>query len=323
MPRHGSPVWLEADGHSVRITNPDKLWFPRLAVTKLDVARYYLSVAEGVLRAAGRRPVILKRYPEGADAPPFYQKRAPSPRPDWVQTATFVFPSGRRAEELVLADAAHLLWAANLGCIEVHPHPLRAGELHHPDELRIDLDPTPGVAFEDVRRVALIVRDVLGDHQLKGFPKTSGSRGMHVYVRIEPRWEFRQVRRAALAVARAVVERAPALASDRWWKRERHGVFVDFNQNARDRTIAAAWSLRATADARVSMPLFWDEVPSCDPAAFTIHTAPRRLAERGDPAARIDDTAYGLDSLLEEAARQERKGAGEPPYPPYHPRPTP
>jgi bifunctional non-homologous end joining protein LigD len=323
MPRHGSPVWLEADGHSVRISNPEKLWFPEIGITKLEVARYYLAVAEGALRATRMRPVILKRYPEGAAAAHFYQKRAPTPRPEWIETVTYVFPSGRSADEVVMADAAHLLWTANLGCIEIHPHPLRAGDLDHPDELRIDLDPSPGVPFADVREVALRVREVLAEHGMVSFPKTSGSRGMHVYVRIEPRWEFRQVRRAALAVARAVVAEVPELATDRWWKKERRGVFLDYNQNARDRTIAAAWSLRATPDARVSMPLSWDEVPTCDPGEFTIHTAVARLGRRGDPAARIDDAAFGLDSLLEEADRQDDEGAGPRPYPPFHPRPSP
>jgi DNA ligase D-like protein (predicted polymerase) len=311
-------VVLEAAGREVAITNPDKVLFPRAGHTKLDVARYYLAVAAGALRGAGGRPNVLVRYPNGVESDFFYQKRAPAARPPWLEVVTIRFPSGRTADEIVPRDAAALLWMANLGCLELHPHPVRADDLDHPNELRVDLDPGPGVIWDDVRRVALVARDVLQDHGLIGWPKTSGSRGMHVNVRIQPRWSFDQVRRAALALAREVERRVPDLATSKWWKEERHGVFIDYNQNAKDRTVASAWSVRPTPDARVSMPLEWNEVAECDPAAFTLTTAPGRLAERGDASAGIDDAAGSLDELLELSAAQEAEGFGDAPWPPHY-----
>ena len=290
---------LVVAGREVVITNPDKVFFPQAGHTKLDLARYYAAVAEGALRGIAGRPIVLKRYVDGAEGEPFFQKRAPERHPEWVETVELQFPSGRTAREIVVRDAAQLLWIVNLGCIDLNPHPVRADDLEHPDELRVDLDPGPGVSWDDVRRVALVVRDVLGEHGLRGWPKTSGSRGMHVNVRIERRWSFDQVRRAALALAREVERRAPELATSKWWKEERHGVFLDYNQNAKDRTVASAWSVRPTPDARVSMPLEWDEVADCDPAAFTLVTAPARFAERGDASAGIDAAAGSLDTLLE------------------------
>jgi len=309
---------LEAAGREVVITNPAKVFFPRAGLTKLDLANYYLAVAEGALRGIAARPIVLKRYVNGAEHEPFFQKRAPEQHPDWIETVELRFPSGRTAREVVVRDAAQLLWIVNLGCIDLNPHPVRAGDLDHPDELRVDLDPGPGVAWDDVRRVALLVREVLDDHDLRGWPKTSGSRGIHVNVRIETRWTFDQVRRAALALAREVERRAPALATSKWWKEERHGVFLDYNQNAKDRTVASAWSVRPMPDARVSMPLEWDEVAECDPAAFTLVTAPRRFAEKGDASAGIDDAAGSLDKLLELSARQEAAGEGDAPWPPQY-----
>jgi DNA ligase D-like protein (predicted polymerase) len=278
-------VVLEAAGRPVTITNPGKVFFPRAGHTKLDLARYYAAVAEGALRGIAGRPIVLKRYVDGADGEPFFQKRAPEARPEWVEVVELAFPSGRVAREVVVRDAAQLLWIVNLGCVDLNPHPVRADDLEHPDELRVDLDPGPGVGWDDIRRVALHARDVLEEHGLRGWPKTSGSRGMHVNVRLEPRWSFDQVRRAALALAREVERRAPDLATSKWWKEERHGVFIDYNQNAKDRTVASAWSVRPTPDARVSMPLDWSEVADCDPAAFTLATAPARFREdrRGDP----------------------------------------
>jgi DNA ligase D-like protein (predicted polymerase) len=305
-------------GRDVVISNPDKVFFPRAGYTKLDLVKYYVAVAEGALRGIAGRPIVLKRYVDGAEGEPFFQKRAPTSRPAWVETVELRFPSGRTAEEVVVRDAAQLLWIVNLGCIDLNPHPIRADDLDHPDELRVDLDPGPGVGWDDVRRVTLIVREVLEGHGLRGWPKTSGSRGMHVNVRIERRWSFDQVRRAALAIAREVERRAPALATSQWWKEERHGVFLDYNQNAKDRTVASAWSVRPTPDARVSMPLAWDEVPGCDPAAFTLVTAPARLAERGDASAGIDDAVGSLDRLLELSAAQEAAGLGDAPWPPHY-----
>ena len=309
---------LEIAGREVVITNPDKVFFPRLGLTKLDLARYYAAVAEGALRGIAARPIVLKRYVNGADAEPFFQKRAPEHHPEWVETVELRFPSGRTAREVVVRDAAQLLWIVNLGCIDLNPHPVRADDLEHPDELRVDLDPGPGVGWDDVRRVTLVVREVLEAHGLAAWPKTSGSRGMHVYARIERRWSFDQVRRAALAVAREVERRAPELATSKWWKEERHGVFLDYNQNAKDRTVASAWSVRPTPDARVSMPLAWDEVADCDPAAFTLSTAPARLAERGDASAGIDAAVRSLDKLLELSAAQEAAGMGDAPWPPHY-----
>ncbi|HEV8239737.1 MAG TPA: non-homologous end-joining DNA ligase, partial [Thermoanaerobaculia bacterium] len=279
-----SETTIEAAGREVVITNPGKVYFPRAGYTKLDLARYYGAVAPGALRGIAGRPIVLKRYVDGAEGEPFFQKRAPEQRPEWIDTVELRFPSGRTACEVVVNDAAQLLWIVNLGCIDLNPHPVRAADLDHPDELRFDLDPGPGVEWDDVRRVALVVRDVLADRGLRGWPKTSGSRGMHVYVRLQRRWTFDQVRRAALAVAREVERRAPDLATSKWWKEERHGVFLDYNQNAKDRTVASAWSVRPTPDARVSMPLGWEEVADCDPAAFTLVTAPARFAKRGDAA---------------------------------------
>jgi bifunctional non-homologous end joining protein LigD len=311
-------IVLEAGGREVVITNPDKIYFPKAGYSKLDLVKYYASVAEGALRGIANRPIVLKRYVNGADAEPFFQKRAPDQHPDWIETIELSFPSGRTAREIVVRDSAQLLWIVNLGCIDLNPHPTRADDLDHPDELRVDLDPGPGVPFEDVRKVALVVRDVLEEHDLLGWPKTSGSRGIHVNVRIERRWSFDQVRRAALAIAREVERRAPEIATSKWWKEERHGVFLDYNQNAKDRTVASAWSVRPLPDARVSMPLDWSEVADCDPAAFTLVTAPARFAERGDASAGIDETSGSLERLLELSARQEAEGQGDAPWPPNY-----
>jgi len=302
----------------VVITNPDKIFFPRAGYSKLDLVKYYAAVADGALRGIAGRPIVLKRYVNGAEGEPFFQKRAPERHPDWIETVELHFPSGRTAREIVVRDAAQLLWIVNLGCIDLNPHPVRADDLEHPDELRIDLDPGPGVGWEDVRRVTLVVRDVLEEHGLSGWPKTSGSRGMHVNVRIERRWTFDDVRRAALALAREVERRAPGQATSRWWKEERHGVFLDYNQNAKDRTVASAWSVRPTPDARVSMPLDWDEVADCDPAAFTLATAPARFAARGDASAGIDAATGSLDGLLQLSAAQAAAGLGDAPWPPHY-----
>jgi bifunctional non-homologous end joining protein LigD len=309
---------LEIAGREVAITNPEKVFFPRAGYTKLDLAKYYAAVADGALRGIAGRPIVLKRYVNGAEGEPFFQKRAPEQHPDWVETVELAFPSGRTAREIVVRDAAQLLWIVNLGCIDLNPHPVRADDLEHPDELRVDLDPGPGVGWDDVRRVTLIVRDVLEENALVGWPKTSGSRGMHVNVRVERRWSFDQVRRAALALAREVERRAPDKATSKWWKEERHGVFLDYNQNAKDRTVASAWSVRPTPDARVSMPLEWDEVAGCDPAAFTLATAPARQASRGDASAGIDAAAGSLDKLLELSAAQEASGLADAPWPPHY-----
>jgi DNA ligase D-like protein (predicted polymerase) len=309
---------LSINEHEVRVTNPDKPYFSRdVKLTKLEVVRYYLSVAEGALGGIRDRPLVLKRFVDGAEGQAFYQKRAPEKRPGWLRTVTLSFPSGRTAEEVVVDDAAGLAWVVNLGCIELHPHPVRAGDLDHPDELRVDLDPGPGVAWDDVRRVALEVRAFLEEVGLRGWPKTSGSRGMHVNVRIQPRWTFTEVRRAALALSRAIERRAPALATSKWWKEERHGVFLDYNQNAKDRTTCSAYSVRPLPDARVSAPLEWDEVPACEPGDFTVLTMPARLASRGDPQAGIDAAAGSLEGLLELAARDEAAGMGDAPWPPH------
>jgi bifunctional non-homologous end joining protein LigD len=311
-------VTLEAAGREVVITNPAKVFFPQAGYTKLDLAKYYAAVAEGALRGINGRPIVLKRYVNGAEGEPFFQKRAPDKHPEWIETVELKFPSGRTAREIVIRDAAQLLWIVNLGCIDLNPHPVRAADLDHPDELRIDLDPVPGVGFDDVRRVTLVVREVLEEHGLEGWPKTSGSRGIHVNVRIQPKWTFDQVRRAALAVAREVERRAPDLATSKWWKEERHGVFLDYNQNAKDRTVASAWSVRPTPDARVSMPLEWDEVADVDPAMFTLVTAPARFAERGDASAGIDDASGSLDRLLELSKAHEADGLGDAPWPPNY-----
>src|SRR6201994_421102 len=309
---------LSIDGREVRVTHPDKLYFSRQAqVTKLDLVRYYLSVAEGALTGIRDRPIVLKRFVNGAEAEAFYQKRAPGDRPSWLRTVTLSFPSGRTAEEIVVDDAAGLAWIVNLGCLELHPHPVRSADLDHPDELRVDLDPGPGVTWPDVRRVALEVKALLEEIGMRAWPKTSGSRGMHVNVRIHPRWSFSEVRRAALALSRAVERRVPALASSKWWKEERHGVFLDYNQNAKDRTTCSAYSVRPLPDARVSAPLGWEEVPDCDAADFTVLTMPQRFAEIGDPHAGMDDAPASLQALLELAARDEAEGLGDAPWPPH------
>ncbi|MBK7072123.1 MAG: non-homologous end-joining DNA ligase [Myxococcales bacterium] len=308
---------LTIAGREVAISNPTKVFFPALGLTKLDLVRYYLVVADGAVRGVAGRPLVLKRFPDGVDAEPFYQKRAPTHRPPWIETAVFTFPSGRTAEEVVVRDAAALAWVVNLGCVDLNPQPVRAGDLDHPDELRIDLDPVPGVGWPQIVEVAQLARAVLADHGLVGWPKTSGSRGVHVLVRIRPAWSFTEVRRAALAVAREVERRAPTLATSKWWKEERHGVFLDYNQNARDRTTASAYSVRPTADARVSMPLTWDALATCDPAAFTIATVPALVAAHGDAHAAIDDVAGELDGLLALAGQQAAAGLGDAPWPPH------
>lgn len=309
---------LSVDGRDVRVTHPDKPYFSKqVKLTKLDLIRYYLSVAPGALRGIQDRPIVLKRFVNGAEGEAFYQKRAPTDRPSWLRTVTLSFPSGRTAEELVVDDAAGLAWIVNMGCIELHPHPVRSADLDHPDELRVDLDPGPGIAWSDVRIVALEVKSVLDGVGLRGWPKTSGSRGMHVNVRIEPRWTFTEVRRAALALARAVERCVPALASSKWWKEERHGVFIDYNQNAKDRTTSSAYSVRPLPDARVSAPLEWHEVSGCDPADFTVLSMPHRFATIGDPHANMDAASGSLEALLELAARDEAEGLGDAPWPPH------
>lgn len=309
---------LSIAGREVRITHPDKLYFTEEArLTKLDLVRYYLSVAAGALNGIADRPIVLKRFVDGAEGPPFYQKRAPAQRPAWLRTVTLGFPSGRTAEEVVVDDAAGLAFIVNLGCIELHPHPVRAGDLEHPDELRVDLDPGPGVAWADVRRVALEVQALLGEVGLTGWPKTSGSRGMHVNVRLVPEWTFTEVRRAALALAREIERRLPGTATSKWWKEERHGVFLDYNQNAKDRTTCSAYSVRPLPDARVSTPLHWDEVPACEPADLTLFTVPARFARVGDPHAEMDAFPGSLEGLLELAARDEASGVADAPWPPH------
>ncbi len=311
------PELIVVAGREIAVSNPAKVLFPKPKYTKRDLVRYYLAVAEGALRGAGGRPNVLVRYPNGISGEFFYQKRAPESRPPWIEVVTLQFPSGRTAEEVVPRDAAGLVWLANLACLELHPHPVRAEDLDHPDELRVDLDPVPGVKWPQVRAVAGVVHATLRDFGLTGWPKTSGSRGMHVLVRIERRWTFDEVRRAALALARDVERRAPALATSKWWKEERHGVFVDYNQNAKDRTVASAYSVRPTPDARVSAPLNWDEVASVDPADFTLATMPQRFAKLGDRHEGIDQTAGSLEGLLELSARHEREGLGDAPWPPH------
>ncbi len=307
---------IKAAGREVRLSSPSKVYFPKPGFTKLDLATYYVDVAEAACRHLSERPTTMKRFINGIDEEFFFQKRVPKNAPEWLETATVRFPSGRSATELVAGDAAHVVWAVNLGVIDFNPWPARRSNLDHPDELRVDLDPTPEVGFEEVRKVALVVHEVLSDHGLLGFPKTSGSRGIHVNVRIEANWDFTEVRRAALALAREV-ERRTDLATSKWWKEERHGVFVDYNQNARDRTVASAYSVRPVADARVSTPLEWDEVPDVDPAELRLDTVANRVAKRGDPSATIDDIAHSLDSLLELAARDEVEGLGDAPWPPH------
>ena len=309
---------LSIEGREVRVTHPDKLYFSKQTrLSKIELVRYYLSVAPGALGGIQDRPIVLKRFVNGAEAEAFYQKRAPSDRPSWLRTVTLSFPSGRTAEEIVVDNAAGLAWIVNLGCLELHPHPVRSGDLDHPNELRVDLDPGPGVGWADVRRVALEVKALLEELGLRGWPKTSGSRGMHVNVRIQPRWSFTEVRRAALALSRAAERRVPALASSKWWKEERHGVFLDYNQNAKDRTTCSAYSVRPLPDARVSTPLHWEEVPDCEPADFTVLTVPGRFADIGDPHAAMDEAAGSLEGLLELAAKDESAGLGDAPWPPH------
>jgi bifunctional non-homologous end joining protein LigD len=309
---------LSIEGREVRITHPEKPYFTKQAkLSKLAIVQYYLSVAEGALAGIRDRPIVLKRFVDGAEGEAFYQKRAPEKRPSWLRTTTLSFPSGRTAEEIVVDDAAGLAWIVNLGCLELHPHPVRSRDLDHPDELRVDLDPGPGVAWSDVRKVALEVEALLEELGLRGYPKTSGSRGMHVNVRIEPRWTFTEVRRAAIALSREIERRAPSIASSKWWKEERHGVFLDYNQNAKDRTTCSAFSIRPLPDARVSTPLTWDEVPACDPADFTVATVPARFQRIGNPHAGMDAAAGSLEKLLELAARDDSAGLGDAPWPPH------
>ncbi len=309
---------LTVAGQEVSISNPNKVLFPQAGYTKLDLVRYYLAVADGALRGAAGRPTVLVRYPNGIDGEYFYQKRAPQSRPSWIEVVSLSFPSGRTAEEVVPRDAATLAWMANLACLELHPHPVRADDLDHPDELRVDLDPVPGIAWPQVREVAVVVESTLKDFGLVGWPKTSGSRGMHVYVRIERRWTFGEVRRAALAFAREVERRAPTIATSKWWKEERHGVFLDYNQNAKDRTIASAYSVRPKPDARVSAPLTWDEVRDCEPEEFNLKTMPERFREVGDRHAGIDRHPCSIDALLELSKRHEKEGMGDAPWPPQY-----
>ena len=314
---------IDVAGRDIRVTNPDKLYFPEAPdspITKLDLVRYWVEVADAALVGCRDRPTTLHRFPDGAGGEGFYQKRLPKGAPPWVETALITFPSGRTANMPVMADAAHLAWAATLGCLEINPWPVRADDVDHPDELRMDLDPMPGVPFEHVREVAMAAKDVLEEHGLVGFPKTSGKKGIHVNARIRPEWDFTDVRRAALALAREVERRLPDIATTKWWKEERHGVFLDYNQNARDRTVASAYSVRPVPDARVSTPLSWDEVPGVDPEAFTLRTVPDRLRRVGDPGATIDDQVGSLESALELSDRQTREGQGEAPYPPHFPK---
>ena len=312
------PEVLQIDGREVAITNPDKIFFPRIGATKRDLVEFYLSVADGALRGVRGRPMALKRFVNGAEGEAFFQKRAPENRPDWLRVATLSFPSGRTADEVIVDDAAGLAWIVNLGCIDLNPHPVRADDLDHPDELRVDLDPVPGVEWSQIRDVALVTKEALEAVGLVGWPKTSGSRGIHINVRIERRWRYPEVRRAALALARDVERRAPTIATSKWWKEERHGVFLDYNQNAKDRTVASAYSVRPLPDARVSTPLSWAEVPACEAEAFTIQTVPRRFAEIGDPGAGIDEAVGSLEALLELSHRDERQGLGDAPWPPNY-----
>jgi DNA ligase D-like protein (predicted polymerase) len=308
---------VDVSGQEVRVSNPGKLYFPAVGITKLDLVDYYVACEQAVVRGLRERPTVMKRWVDGVEGKPFFQKRVPDTAPGWIETATVTFPSGRHARELVPNDAAHLVWGVNLGVIDWNPWPVRRGDLDRPDELRVDLDPCPGVPFEEVRKVALGAGQVLEEHGLRGFPKTSGSRGIHIYVRVVPEHGFEEVRRAALALAREVERRMPGRATSKWWKEEREGVFIDYNQNARDRTIASAYSVRAVPDAKVSCPLEWDEVAAVEPQELTLRTVPGRLAERGDPAAAIDEQPGSLDGLLELAARDEREGLGDAPWPPH------
>jgi bifunctional non-homologous end joining protein LigD len=309
---------LQVAGREVTVSNPDKIYFPKAGHTKLDLVNYYLSVAEGALRGIQGRPMAMKRFVDGAEGEAFFQKRAPDNRPDWIRTAELTFPSGRTADEIVVDDAAGLAWVVNLGCIDMNPHPVRAEDLDHPDELRVDLDPVPGVEWPQIRDVALVTREALEAVGLIGWPKTSGSRGIHINVRIAPKWTYPEVRRAALALARDVERRAPSIATSKWWKEERHGVFLDYNQNAKDRTVASVYSVRPLPDARVSMPLRWEEVADVVPEDFTLATVPGLYASRGDAGAGIDDVVGSLDALLELSARHEAEGEGDAPWPPNY-----
>jgi DNA ligase D len=313
----GEHAVVEVCGRELRVSNPGKPFFPQVGLTKMDLVNYYIDCEDAVVRHLRERPTVMKRWVDGVEGKPFFQKRVPDSAPEWLQAATVTFPSGRHARELVPNDAAHLVWGVNLGVIDWNPWPVRRADLDHPDELRIDLDPSPDVPFSEVRQVAMSVREVLEEHLLRGFPKTSGSRGIHVYVRLVPEQSFEEVRRAALALAREVERRMPGRATSRWWKEEREGVFIDYNQNARDRTVASAYSVRAVADARVSCPLEWDEVPDVEPADLTLRSVPARLREHGDPSAAIDEHPGSLDGLLELAARDEREGLGDAPWPPH------
>lgn len=314
-------VDVDVDGRTVSVSNPEKVFFPARGETKLDLVRYYMAVGKGALRGVLERPTVLKRFPDGAGGEFFFQKRVPASRPEWLETVTVAFPSGRTAEELCPVDVAHLAWAVNLGCLDLNPWPVRRRDLDHPDELRVDLDPQPGVPFADVRRVALLVKDVLDENGMRGYPKTSGSRGIHVNVRIEPLWDFLDVRRAALALAREITRRAPEVATAKWWKEERgQRVFIDFNQNARDRTVASVYSVRANPEARVSCPLEWDEVADVEPDDLTMATVPARYAAGRDPDSGIDGTSHSLEPLLELAARDEAGGLGDEPWPPHFPK---
>ncbi len=312
-------ITIEAAGREVRVSNPDKVFFADAdpPITKRELAEYYVGVAEAALVHLRDRPTTLKRFVDGAAGEFFFQKRVPKGAPDWLESTTVHFPSGRSARELCANDAAHLVWAVNLGVIDFNPWPCRRTAIDEPDELRVDLDPTPEASWDDVRKVALVVREVLDEHDLLGWPKTSGNRGIHVNARLRPEWGFDEVRRAALALAREVERRVPRLATSKWWKEERHGVFIDYNQNARDRTVASAYSVRPVPEARVSCPLEWDEVADVNPAAFTLRTVPERLRELGDPAAAIDEHPGGLESLLALAAEDEEKGLGDAPWPPH------
>jgi bifunctional non-homologous end joining protein LigD len=309
---------IEVAGREVSVSNPGKVLFPEAGYTKRDVAHYYLAVAEGALRGAGGRPNVMVRYPNGVGGEFFYQKRVPNARPSWMEVVALRFPSGRSAEELVPRDAAALVWMANMGCLELHPHPVRVEDLDHPDELRVDLDPVPGIAWPQLQQVAEVVHATLEDHGLIGWPKTSGSRGIHVLVRIHPRWTFDQVRRAALALAREIEKRAPGIATSKWWKEERHGVFIDYNQNAKDRTVCSAYSVRPVAEARVSAPVTWRELAECEPGEFTLRSMPERFKQIGDRHAQIDEQPGSLDGLLELAQKQESEGQADAPWPPHY-----
>lgn len=315
-------IEIEVDGHPVRVTNPDKVYFPAVGVTKREVVEHYVAVGEPIVRALRERPTYLQRFPEGIEGEQIYQKRFPRYAPEWVRTVQVTFPSGRSADALCVTSAADVAWAANLGTITFHPWHARAADVDHPDELRIDLDPQPGTSFEDARRVAVeAVRPLLDELGYVGFPKTSGGRGVHVYVRVQPLWTFTEVRRAAIAFAREVERRSSGLVTTAWWKEQRgEAVFVDYNQNARDRTIASAWSVRRTPVATVSTPVTWDELPGVSPDDFTVRTVAGRYAELGDPHAAIDDVHHSLEPLLEMAAQDEAGGLGDLPYPPNYPK---